>query len=263
MKSTITLLLVVASIAIMAQDKIIKKSGSIIECSVSEVGSDEIKYFYQDNPKIVFGIDKALIERIEFATGEIMKIESNTFNNPEYYANQGTHAVKISFLSQLNSSTEFTYEQSLKPGKSWEASLGIIGLGFDLQDKKPEGAYGKFAFKFIKSPDFYTHQMHYSHILKGAYFAPEIAFRYVHYEDYDYWWYSNTDSKKTKEDYAFALTLKFGKQWVFDDSFLVDLYFGIGYGAGGNGDGLSYGFVAGNEDLPIALTSGLRLGWVF
>lgn len=263
MKNSVLIILLLVSVATIAQDKIVKKSGDVISCEVTEVGMEEVKYAYENKPNVIFGLDKALIDRIEFATGEIVKIEANTMDNPDYYANQANHALKINFLSPLAGSTEFTYEQSIKPGKSWEASLGIIGLGLDPQEHDAAGVYGKFAYKFMKSPDFYMHRMHYSHILKGAYFAPEIALRYLKYDAYNYNYYSYTESTERKEDFAFALTLKFGKQWIFDDSFLVDVFWGLGYGISGNNDGINYGFIAGNEEIPIAVTGGLRVGWVF
>lgn len=69
--------------------------------------------------------------------------------------------------------------------------------------------------------------------------------------------------KNRKEELAFALTLKFGKQWVFDDSFLVDWFVGFGYGLSSVDEAINYGFVAGTEDFPVAFTSGLRVGWVW
>jgi len=60
-----------------------------------------------------------------------------------------------------------------------------------------------------------------------------------------------------------AILLKLGKQWVFDDSFLVDIYGGVGYGFGGDDyDVLSYGFIVASE-VPVAFTGGIRIGWVF
>jgi len=162
-------------------------------------------------------------------------------------------------------STEFVYEQNVKPGKSWETALGIIGLGWDPQDNNAGGVYGKFAYKFMKDPDFYMQRMHYAHILKGAYFAPEIAMRYVKYDAYNYYYYdyNYSESHVRKEQFGMAVLLKFGKQWIFDDSFLVDLYGGMGYGIGGDSDeALTYGFIVAPE-VPIAFTGGLRIGWVF
>lgn len=264
MKSLLTFGLILMVYAAMSQDKIVKLSGDEIICTVTEISSAEVKYFYEKNPNIIFGIDKALVLRVEFSTGEVIKIEGNTFDNSEYYTNQNKRVLKINFLSPLMGSTEFAYEQNYKPGQSWEVALGIVGLGIDNQEINAKGAYTKFAYKFIRTPDFYMQRMHYSHILKGAYFAPELAFRYVKYDSWNYdYWYADGNRTSTDE-FAFALTLKFGKQWVFNDSFVVDTYFGLGYGLGNdNYDTLNYGFIVGGEDFPMAATGGLRIGWTF
>lgn len=265
MKILTIFLFTIITFSAAAQDKIIKKSGDIIECKVIEIAVDEVKYYYADNSKLIFGIDKVLVDKIEFSTGEVIVMEGNSFRNSEYYVGQHKHALKINFLSPLMGSTEFVYEQSLKPGKSWETSLGIIGLGFDPDDLNAAGVYGKFAFKFMRDPDFYMQRMHYAHILKGAYFAPEIALRYAAYDSYNYDYYdSYSGSSERKEEFGLAVLLKFGKQWVFDDSFLVDIYGGVGYGFGGDDyETLPYGFVAGSGEVPIAGTAGIRIGWVF
>lgn len=265
MKTLITIFLAFISLSAIAQDKIIKKTGAVIECKVTEIASDEVKYYYAENPKLVFGIDKVLVEKIEFSTGEVIVMEENTFKNPEYYVGQHKHALKINFLSPLFGSTEFVYEQSVKPGKSWESAVGIIGLGFDLPDNNAKGVYGKFAYKFMKDPDFYLQRMHYSHILKGVYLAPEVAIRYLAYDTYSYSYrndYYSTTSERAKE-FSMAFFLKFGNQWVFNNSFLVDLYGGVGYGIGGDDeDAVMYGFII-TPEVPMSFTGGLRIGWVF
>ncbi len=267
MKSLILLSLIFFSITIFSQDRVIKNSGDTLNCKVTEIGADQIKYYYSNNDKLIFGIDKALVKRIEFSTGEVIKIEANSFDNPEYYIDQNRNVIKFNFLSPMNSNLEFIYERSLKPGRSWETSLGIIGLGFDPADHNPRGAYGKFAYKFIRKPDFYMQRMHYAHILKGAYIAPEFAVRYTSYDTYIYRYNWNTYSHKERiQDFSMAVTLKFGKQWVIDDGFIVDLFLGVGYGfttnSGDNYDVVSYGFIVAPE-VPITFTSGLRIGWAF
>lgn len=270
LKTLATLFAIFLCFSIFAQDKIVKKSGDIINCKVTELVSAEVKYYYPDNPKLIFGIDNALVERVEFATGEVVNIEANSFENEEYYAAQSKNAIKLNFLSPLFGTTEIIYERSIKPGKSWETALGIIGLGNDIQDVSPRGVYGKFAYKFMRSPDFYSHKMHYSHILKGAYFAPEIALHYMSYDSYNYdyyytdGYYNSTYSEERDNQFTLAFMLKLGKQWVFDDSFLLDIYAGVGYGIGADNDeALTYGFIVAPDEFPIALTSGIRIGWVF
>ncbi len=269
MKNLTLLFLLVFSIAAFSQDRVIKNSGDTLKCKVTEIGADQIKYYYSDNEKLIFGIDKALVKRIEFSTGEVMKIEANSFDNPEYYIGQNRNVIKFNFLSPINTNMEFVYEHSIKPGRSWETSLGIIGLGFDTDDYNPKGVYGKFAYKFIRKPDFYMQRMHYAHILKGAYIAPELALRHTSYDSYVYSedYGQNYESHEERiKDFSIAVTLKFGKQWVFDDGFIVDLFVGIGYGVTNNSgdsyDVVTYGFIVGPE-VPIAFTGGLRLGWAF
>lgn len=270
MKNILIALFSIITIGSFAQDKIVKKSGDVIECEVKEITLEEVKYTYPNKPNVSISIDKAKVSRIEFSTGEIEHIASSTFDDADYYADQNKRAVKISFLSQLSGSTEFSYEQSVKPGMSWEAGLGIIGLGWDPQEDNAAGAYVRASYKFMRSPDFYMHRMHYAHILKGAYIAPEIALRYCKYDhyNYDYTYYSSSyysgPEKKRKENFAYAFHLKFGKQWVFSDAFLVDAYWGIGYGHSDDDyDGINYGFLAGDEDIPLSVTVGIKLGWTF
>ncbi len=272
MKSiTILCMLLFITISAFAQDKIIKKTGESITCKVTELGASEVKYYYPENIKLIFGIDNALVDRVEFSTGEIVEIEDNTFNNPEYYAGQAKHALKVNFLSPLMGSTEFVFEKNIRPGRSWETALGIVGLGNDAQDLNPRGVYGKFAYKFMREPSFYLQKMHYSHLLKGAYIAPEIAVRYMSYDSYywDYYYdsennYHDRSGYTHEKKFTLAFLLKFGKQWVFDDSFIVDTYCGIGYGFGGDDyEALNYGFIVAPEEFPIAFTGGIRIGWAF
>lgn len=271
MKTLTFLLFLILTLTATAQDKIIKKNAEILNCKVTEIGADEVKYYYAESPKLIFGIDKALVDRIEFATGEVIKIEENTFRNPEYYVNQSKNALKVNFLSPLFGTTELVYERSIKPSQSWEVALGIVGLGNDIDNIDPFGFYGKFAWKFMRDPDFYMTRMHYSHLLKGGYFAPEIALRHMAYDQYYYDSYYDSygnyhykTGEKRENRTTLALMLKLGKQWVFDDSFLIDTYIGVGYGFGADDyDGLPYGFIVAPDDFPIALTSGIRVGWVF
>ena len=265
MKTLATLcLVIIVSFSAFAQDKIIKKSGDIINCKVTELGAEEVKYYYDGNDKLIFGIDNALVARVEFGTGEVVEIQNNTFDDLAYYTDQSKNALKVNFLSPLFGSTEFVYEKSIRPGRSWETALGIVGFGNDIDDIDPRGVYGKFAYKFMRNPDSYMHKMHYSHILKGGYIAPEIALRYMSYDSYRYDYYHSTSNTDRDSQVTLAIMLKFGKQWVFDDAFLVDVFCGIGYGVGADDyDSLPYGFLVAPDDFPIALTSGLRIGWVF
>ncbi|MGZ2368907.1 hypothetical protein ACXR6G_03895 [Ancylomarina sp. YFZ004] len=123
--------------------------------------------------------------------------------------------------------------------------------------------------KYIKSPDFYLKGMKYAHILKGTYVKPELAFSSYSY-DRNYFGY-NSSSNNRVTNWAAAFNIIVGKQYVFNDLFLLDMYFGLGYGfskdneedsfLNNNSDeSYHYGFSGGNSDTPLTVTAGLKIG---
>ena len=133
-----------------------------------------------------------------------------------------------------------------------EFTLSLIGLGFN----NPEDAVGlglKAGYKFIRSPDHFIRGMRYAHILKGGYVKPEIAFA-----RYDL-------RSKDEEVIKAALIVNLGKQWIFSDVFLVDLYFGVGYGMTTSqieDPEYPHDFVVVDPEFPLALDAGFRLGFL-
>lgn len=254
-----------SSFQLSAQDRIIKTDGDTIVCKVKEVSTDEVKYILPETSlDIMFGIDKNHIHKIILENGEEL-IFSHSLYGTKTYETQKKHALKFNFLAPLTGNTTFSYERLIRPSRSWEVSLGIIGLGDDIDDEDPRGAFAKFGMKFIKSPDFYLKGMRYAHVLKGTYVKPEIAFSAYSYDRwgcYDYMpGYSSSDIDR-ETNWAVALNIVVGKQYVFNDIFLLDMYFGLGYGFSGNKDceAYHYGFSGGNEDTALTVTGGLKIG---
>ncbi len=247
-----------------AQDKIILSDGKIIECKVIEIGSDEIKYTVSDyDSSVILGIKKSKVDKIVFANGKEMIIdhleeaqESMETNSNQLFEIQKRNALKMEFLSPLNSVVAISFERCIKPGASWETTLGIVGIGF----ANPDDALGfavKGRYKFIKSPDFYLAGMRYAHILKGKYLAPELLF--ATYKGASDW--SGEEYSRTK----FAALINIGNQWVFNDSFLVDFYFGLGYGYSNNEEfagNFPYVFSVASNDFPLAFSWGFRIGFL-
>ncbi|MBK8586574.1 MAG: hypothetical protein IPN88_14595 [Bacteroidetes bacterium] len=282
MKSTISLLkfffliafLTLSGFAASAQDTIYKRNKEIIQAKIIEIGLDEIKYKmpnYEDGPTIVIAKDQ--IWKIVFASGVTQLMTPEMFN-PETYASQKKNALKTDFLAPMFHHITFIYEHSLKPGQSIEASLGIIGVGYN-PDKGVEqtGAFVRFGFKFIKSPDFYTRGMKYAHILKGSYIRPEILFGSYSetntYQEYNYYpYYYNTVTTINDRITYGAIQLSFGKQFVFDDSFLIDYYVGLGYAFSSHSvsnyeSGIPYfGVTGGSSESPLSASGGLRIGFL-
>lgn len=249
---------------IKAQDKIYKKTDEVIICKVKEIGLDDVKYQLPDqNDEITYCIDKYIVSKLILENGEEIVFKDN-FNNPENYLDNKRNAFKIDFMSPLTGNTSFSYERSSKPSCSYEITIGIIGLGIDPNDNDQSGLFFKGGVKFIKSPDFYLRGIRYAHILKGSYIKPEIAFGFYkrNYKKIEF--YSN--SKSTRESFVSgAIFLNLGKQWIYDNSFLLDFYVGVGYGFddGPTDGGYHYGYVVAPSQFPIALQAGLKIGFLF
>ena len=107
--------------------------------------------------------------------------------------------------------------------------------------------------------------MRYSHLLKGIYVKPELIFTTYSYDQYIYEFdgsdYSYSEQRVSSTGGAIMLDL--GWQTVFSDVFLVDLYFGLGYGFSTDVDINAFGFVGGSSDFPLAGTAGLKIGFLF
>ena len=246
--------------SIFGQDKIHKRNQEVIDCNIKEIGTESIKYTLPDYPEdVLFAIDKDKVLKVVFEDGKEIKFMKE-LSNPENYVDNKKNAIKLDFISPLTGNTTFAFEHSLRPGRSLEASLGIIGLGFKPNDRHSRGAFVRFGYKFIKSPDFYFSKMRYSHILKGAYVKPEVSFGYYteKFERNNYDAYSSY----TEETFSFTIHLVLGKQWIFDNAFLIDFFGGVGYGFTNSDQGYHYGYVIAGSEFPISGTAGLKVGYL-
>ena len=239
-KITLSLLIILLCTQLHAQDKIYKLRGAVIKAKVIEIGTDEIKYKLLEDPDgPVYVVDKAALNRIEFANGRVEKY-TMSFKDPQNYEGQLNKAVKINFFAPLLGYTQFFYEKSISPLKGYELSAGIIGLGknsqIDYYDYNgPDGPYKRSAaggfieagYKFNKLPNFFSKGTRMTHIMQGSYVKPTATIGYYSDNALDY---KTGDPVLEKRHNVFgAIILNFGHQWVFGDKFLVDVYYGFGY----------------------------------
>jgi hypothetical protein len=219
---------------------------------------DEVKYILPDfPPDVLFTLEKNKISKVVFENGQELDF-TDAMKDPENYSEQKKNALKVEFLSPLTGNTTFSYERSLKPGRSIETGIGFIGLGIDQNDINPAGVFFKVGMKFIKSPDFYMRGMRYAHILKGGYVKPEIMFGFYS-EDGTV----NNSNDGRKSIFSGGIQLVLGKQWVMDDVFLVDFYGGLGYGFDNQESDYHYGYVVAGNDVPLSFSAGLKIGFLF
>ncbi|RIH63329.1 hypothetical protein D1164_20295 [Mariniphaga sediminis] len=245
-------------------DSIFTKNGKVLTGKVKEIGTSEVKYIQpQMNTDVVYAIDKNEVDRIVFANGQVQKFDTEwgtiEENSAELFQIQKKNALKIDFLSIAANTLTVTYERCLKPGRSVEFSGGIIGIGVALEEENASGVLFRGGYKFAKNPDFYLREMRYSHILKGAYVKLEFDFASYAVTGQQAFF----DEEKRYNNTKWALLMVPGKQWVFDDSFLIDIYCGIGLGDNSLEDldlTYPYGFATLGENFPLAFSFGVRMG---
>jgi len=255
--------LLLTSANIIAQDKIYKRNQEIIDCKVREIGTESIKYSLPEYPDdVMFAIDKDKLLKIVFEDGKEIEF-MNEMSNPENYVDNKKNAIKLDFISPLTGNTTFTFEHSIKPGRSIEAGLGIIGLGYMPRERKSAGAFLRFGYKFIKSPDFYISKMRYSHILKGGYVKPEVTFGFYNEKITDYTHDPYATTTSNEQIYTATIHIVLGKQWILDNSFLIDFFGGIGYAFHDSNFEYHYSHVMASTDFPLSFSGGLKIGYLF
>jgi hypothetical protein len=153
-----------------------------------------------------------------------------------------------------------SFEQSLRPGRSLEFGIGYIGIGFVDNSENPKGLTANVGYKLINIKDNPTQGGRYAHLLKGFYVKPEVIFAAYNADRWVYEWPGPSKVERARR-YGGAFLLTFGKQWVFDDMLLIDLYLGAGYGVHTEYEN-QYGFLGGDSRFPLAMTAGLKVGFL-
>jgi hypothetical protein len=185
-----------------------------------------VKYTSTDSTdKVVFGININLVNQIRFSNGTVHKRPTKTeFDEVINYDENRKRALKLELFSPIMGHLTLGYEKSIRPGRTYEFELGLIGLGRRTPDNQPNGLFIKGGYKFLYSGDYIGKNMPYSHVLNGPYIKPEIILgSYNKIAEFNY------GQNKYNVTYA-AILLNFGKQVVLDNALCLDIYLGIGYG---------------------------------
>jgi len=244
MKYTLGLIIMMSlSVSAMAQDKIyVKTQKAPLEGRIVEMGINEIKYKPKDAEYMVTVIEKQDIVKIVYESGR-----TENFTDPlddfKYYMGQNKNVVKIGLLSPLFGFTDIYYERALKPGRSVEGQINIIGLGQNIRYNSlsgngnddmrvnQKGASVGIGMKFLRLPDYNTGRLRLRHILQGSYLKPVVNIGYYKrdfiQEDQNMGTYKMTQKGIVTGNLGIIL----GKQWVYDNTLSLELYgmLGIGY----------------------------------
>ncbi len=302
MKQFFCLLLVLLSVAAGAQDKIyVRTQKQPIVGIITEVGTTDVKYHLVDRPLPVLTIEKQDIIRIQFESGQVLQLADPAKDFSLYY-DQHLWNAKLNLFSPINGHTQLFLEQSVKPGKSREFELNLIGLGIDpnMLDAPTNPQTGKiytygarglglgYGLRFIRMPDFIGTNTRLRHLMQGSYIKPAISLSYYqrNFVTYDYRYSNSTYTVERKPVFSALGSVSFGRQWILDNTISIDAYVlaGIGYDnvrstqekviqdVQGNplynySDNTPYnafGYTRfSKSDLGVALGAGLRIGFLF
>jgi hypothetical protein len=275
----VSMLLVATSLK--AQDKIYRKNGQVVKVKILEISSSEIKYrIWGDDNGPIYVLEKDRIKKIQYENG---RVETPTLDikDPEQYEDQLKKAIKVNFLSPLSGYLQFGYEKSTGVGKSYELTMAIIGAGknetieyssypnLKTEKRNQFGVAVGAGYKFNKLPDFLFGRTRFTHIMQGAYAKPIL---YLGNYSENVVVYKTNQQVVERQNVTFgALQIELGKQWVFGDKFLLDLYWGFGIGADNKKDNNDYFYNNEAYNYVIqrlgtspgfALNGGLKIGFL-
>lgn len=218
----------------MAQDKIYSKlQKKPIDGEVVEIGVNEIKYKAPDRPNLVISIDKQDVVKIVYKNGQV-----NLINNPmqdmSFYQEQHLNNLKLSVINIATGSSQLFYERGVKPGKSYEYELNLIGLGQDQKigttdyTMQQAGIGIGIGAKFIRLPDFVNGSIRLRHVMQGPYIKPAVS---VNVYQRNFLTVDSFGEYGTSRKTCFSIHphITIGKQYIMDNSVSIDVYGLLGY----------------------------------
>lgn len=243
--SIFSLLLFLSLSDLVAQDIIILQDSTKIPCKIIKIQEDDITYHINELD-IDFVMQIKNISKVILSNGEV--INYNYWSDTAGYEKAKKSSIKFGFTSPMFGYTDLSYERSFRPKTSTEVAIGLIGLGFPNANRESIGLSFRLGNKFYARQVKQVAPKDWS-ALDGSYVKPELAL--AGYE------------RDNELIYAGAILINAGREWVFDNVLVMDLYFGLGYGLSTDISSYvtKYGFFASNDpNLPIAFSIGFRIG---
>ncbi len=248
-----------------AQDLIYKINGEVIECEVMSIDSQYINYTKNRySGSKIFSIVKSQVKKIVYER----KTVDSTFSYNSHgvvgldkkLENQARNNYKMGIFSPLAGALSLGYERSLRPTRSYEAYLGIIGLGTEINENAV-GAYTRFGYKLYRNPQYYQQNGDGAHLMHGFFIMPTVMVSYFAYDSWSYNSSSWNGDKIRTDAFSVAVILNMGKQWIFDDEFSLQVNIGAGYAISSE-EAYYYSHVAYGNEFPLALSCGVSFGFL-
>lgn len=264
-KTLIFVFAVIIALTGFSQDLIYKINGEVVECEIASIDGQFVNYTKNRySGSKMFSLPKSQVKKIVY---ESSQVDSVLVYNPVREVNleknlqsQNRNIYKMGVFSPLTGALSIGFERSLKPTRSYEAYVGFIGAGTDINENAI-GAYGRLGYKLYRNPKYYQQTGDDAHLMHGFFIMPSIM---VSYFEYDEWSYNNSswNGDKIRTDaYSVAVILSMGKQWIFDDEFSLQINIGAGYAISSD-DIFYYSHIAYGNDFPLALSCGVSFGFL-
>ncbi len=185
--------------------------------------------------------------------------------------------VSFGFFSPLNHHISFGFDKLVGTNLILSTQAGIIGPGITQNSNSSGGGFIEAGPKLFFSPDWLMDGMHRYNAMQGGYFKPEIAISVFSQADqtYSYTNYNYTSQTNNQTYTGLALILNFGKQWIFANSFALDMYVGVGYSLSSLTSGSNvpnnasetptnyFCYLTSGSGFPLAFSAGINLGVPF
>jgi hypothetical protein len=242
-----------------SQDVIVRTTNDSIRCKVIEITTDKIRFRYnnlKDSP--IQEIHKNSVKQIIYENGSKLNIVYNRYEVPaDMIIREKKHSIKVDLFAPLFNHFTAGYEMKLKLGTNLEIKCAIIGSNISTFLKHSEGFFIKGGVKFIRLSNSYSKGLKYINPLKGSYFKPGFIFsQYKRDEDHTYVYHTH-----------YAIDIVFGRQYSISKRIVLDYFGGAGFGIEKTSsiDDLSYAYshIFFGEKIPIIITGGLTMGYVF
>lgn len=276
MKTTILFILFLGTLQFLAaQDRIYFVDKTIVDDVRIEKVEDKVVVYYEkkDGEEVRKEVHTRKVSTIIWEDGTKTEFVL-PYADPALYVGQGKNGFKIHLLAPLLGHTAISYEQNIRPGRSLEYTVGIIGLGTNFgagsyinsdglrEDFKEDqkGAYVAFGYRKYSAPSKRANGRRYKHLLQGWYLMPKIILGAYNKNEVSDRFFTNRIERR-KHQFG-NLMLYAGKQIVFFGSILLDWQVGMGIGVDSDQSEISNHYTVSMVDR-VSMGGGIRLGVVF
>lgn len=247
-----------------SQDIIVKYNQDSIYCNIIDVNPKTIKYdSTKYSNKTIFEINRKDVLKIIFENKEELSIYNDS-SSIDIYTNFKKNALTFYLLSPFVGHIGIGYERYITHKASFDYGMSFIYGRYQYQ-RTEVGGTARLGYKFIKRKDYSKEQVRFTHITKGTYFKPELVFSAF---NSSYNFTNNDGIIETHSDDVFSVVLiiNYGVQYVYDNAFLMDFYFGLGGGFSSSEADFYYSNVSiksDPHDFCFSITMGVKIGGLF